>query len=326
MFADARLPVAADFVGETGNEVGVGPAAATGADGGRCRFRRWAACAFEVTARSSPSPSSVLSGGRVAQFGALLPVGATGEEDLSDLGGALAGMVGGRGAGCAWDEPVLGLLAVRAGGVVVEEAAVFARAVLTAPVTDEELGDLLRCPAAPVVLVAFVDGVGPAGVPPAFDPVEELGRSPVGELGEQDVGQGGWQPVAESLEERLGEALHDEADRVSSGASSPFLAGAGAVLGHGVATSLADSAAGRAQAVVEALEVSCRGAAAVLTAGGAQAAQAFFAYPFGPGALLAAAAEMDLAEIAMGAVVAAEVVEHLRVVSPYVWAMSTKRE
>ncbi|MET9954499.1 hypothetical protein ABZ135_23555 [Streptomyces sp. NPDC006339] len=194
-----------------------------------------------------------------------------------------------------------------------EEAAVFAGSVTAGPGPDKELGDLLGGPAAPVVLIAFVDGVGPPVVPATLDAVEELGRSSVGKLGEQDVGQGGRQPVAEGLKEWLGEALHDKADGVSPRAALPLVAGAGAVLGKSVATSLADSAAVRAQAVVEALEVGRRRAAAVLAAGGAQAAEAFFAYPFGPGALLAAAAEVDLAEVAVGALVAAEDVEHLRV-------------
>ncbi|MFD5326814.1 hypothetical protein, partial [Streptomyces sp. NPDC127092] len=59
--------------------------------------------------------ANVPVGSTVAQFGALLPVGAAGEEGLADLGDSLAGMLGGRGAGCAGNEPVLGLLAVRAG-------------------------------------------------------------------------------------------------------------------------------------------------------------------------------------------------------------------
>lgn len=240
---------------------------------------------------------------------AMPPDGATPQDSAPSAGTAVEHLAPDRrrrGPGPVRAGPAVGLgrheavqwvHAERARGVGGDQPAVLASRLGAESRPEQLLSDLPGLSAASF-LVLLLKRVGPAGVPPALDPVQELVGGAPAELPPDQRHEFARIAAAELPYERRRQRVEEIADRIGS-RPLPSLTPAVAVGRERRTAAAAQPAAVAAEPVVETVHVRGGRAAAFPAAGGAESAEAFASGDCGPGPLLTPAAAAASAVLVM---------------------------
>lgn len=226
------------------------------------------------------------------------PAGTAVEHLAPDRGRGGPGPVrGGSPVGLGRHEAVQRTRAERARGVGGDQPAVLATRLGAESRPEQLFSDLPGLPAASF-LVLLLKCVGPAGVPPALDPVQELVGGTPAQLAPDQRHEFARIAAAELPYERRRQRMQEIADRVASRPLPPRTLTV-AVGRRRRVTAAAQTAAVAAEPVVEPVHVRCGRPAAFPAAGGAESAEAFASGDGRPGPLLAPAAATAPAVLVM---------------------------